>query len=429
MKLNIQNIGVVKEADINIDGLTVICGENDTGKSTIGKTLFALVKGIIGYEEDFQSEISYELATRFRQIHRVIEQEIDLSQLDDEQIGIIHRHIPISSLFLAKQVRSGKLQYNDFLPFIDLLKKLHNQEIISSDTYDRLSHYIKDIEFFLRQEINPSKKQKIALERAFFSEFQTLITDESKVYLVDNDVNELMIEFNKKSKIKNELSNLEDFYFGEITYIETPAVVQFFKLIMSAGVKLPEQSRRRIQETVPLHTKDLTRKLFNSDSIFNNEAFYSIHKMIYEAIQGDFVYDNRNNDFYLNRNGKTIPSMDIASGIKSLGIIDILIKNGILNPNDLLILDEPEINLHPEWQNKYAEIICMLVECGVKVLVVTHSPYMVSALHHFSKNNDAIKRNFYLAEKDENGSYFSDETNNVMGGIVKRFAYALEGMY
>lgn len=304
MKLSIQNIGVVKEANINIDGLTVICGENDTGKSTIGKTLFALIKGIIGYEEDFQSEISYELATRFRQIHRVIEQEIDLSQLDDEQIGIIHRHIPISSLFLAKQVRSGKLQYNDFLPFMELLKQLYDDKIIILETYERLLHYIKDIEFFLNQEINSNKKQKIALERAFFSEFQTLITDESKVHLMDNDINGLMIEFNKKSKIKNELSNLENFYFGEITYIETPAVVQFFKLIMSAGVKLPEQNGRRFRETVPLHTKDLTRKLFNSDSIFSNETFSNIHEMIYEAIQGDFVYDNRNNDFYLNRNGK-----------------------------------------------------------------------------------------------------------------------------
>lgn len=246
---------------------------------------------------------------------------------------------------------------------------------------------------------------------------------------MDNDINRLTIEFDKKYKIKNKLSNLENFYFGEITYIETPAVVQFFKLIMSAGVKLPEKNTRRFRETVPLHTKDLTRKLFNSDSIFNNESFDNIHQIFCEIIQGDFVYDNRNNDFYLKRNEKLIPSMDVASGIKSLGIIDTVIKNGILNSSDILILDEPEINLHPEWQNKYAEIICMLVECSVKVLVVTHSPYMVSALHHFSKNNNTIKRSFYLAEKDESGSYFSDETNNVMGGIVKKFAYALEGMY
>lgn len=38
---------------------------------------------------------------------------------------------------------------------------------------------------------------------------------------------------------------------------------------MSAGVKLTEQSRAK--ETVPLHTKDLTRKLFNSDNISNHE--------------------------------------------------------------------------------------------------------------------------------------------------------------
>lgn len=427
MKLNIQNIGIVREAEIDIKGLTVICGENDTGKSTIGKSLFALVKGIIGYEEDFQEEIYYEIATRFRQIHRLIGQEIDLKALDDEQRELIYRHVPISSLFLANQIRSGRMKDNDFSPIIDLLKQLLSQKNITLDTYGRISNYIKDTESLLIQEVNSNDKKRIALERAFFSEFQTLITDDSKVHLIDNS-DEIMIKFNKKSKIKNELANLENFHFGEITYIETPAIVQFFKLIMSAGVKLPEQNMGRFRETVPLHTKDLTRKLFNSDNILGDK-FHDIHEMIYDSIQGDFAYDSGNNDFYLSRNGKSIPSMDIASGIKSLGIIDILIKNSILNPNDILILDEPEINLHPEWQNKYAEIICLLVEHGIKVLVVTHSPYMVSALHHFSKSKNAIKRNFYLAEKDENGSYFSDETDNVMGSIVKRFAYALEGMY
>ena len=410
MKLNIQNIGIVREAQIDIKGLTVICGENDTGKSTIGKSLFALVKGIIGYEEYFQEEISYKIASRFRQIRQLIGQEINLEELCDEQI------------------RSGIVKDDGFSPVFDLLDQLLRQKNITLDAYNRISHYIKETESLLAQAINSNDKKRIALERAFFSEFQTLITDDSKVHLIDDGIDELMIEFKEECKIKNELYNLENFHFGEITYVETPAIVQFFKLIMSAGVKFPEQNTRIFRETVPLHTKDLTIKLFNSDNILGNK-FHDIHEMIYDAIQGDFAYDSGNNDFYLSRNGKYIPSMDIASGIKSLGIIDILIKNSILNPNDILILDEPEINLHPEWQNKYAEIICLLVEHGIKVLVVTHSPYMVSALHHFSKNKDTIKRNFYLAEKDENGSYFSDETDNVMGSIVKRFAYALEGMY
>lgn len=45
----------------------------------------------------FQEEISYELATRFRQIHRLIEQEINLDKLNDEQFEIIHRYIPVST--------------------------------------------------------------------------------------------------------------------------------------------------------------------------------------------------------------------------------------------------------------------------------------------------------------------------------------------
>ena len=40
MKLNIKNFAKIKEADIIVDGITVIAGENNTGKSTVGKILF-----------------------------------------------------------------------------------------------------------------------------------------------------------------------------------------------------------------------------------------------------------------------------------------------------------------------------------------------------------------------------------------------------
>ena len=37
MRLQIENFAKIAKADINIDGITVIAGENNTGKSTIGK--------------------------------------------------------------------------------------------------------------------------------------------------------------------------------------------------------------------------------------------------------------------------------------------------------------------------------------------------------------------------------------------------------
>ena len=46
MELQLRNIGMIKEADIILDGLTLIAGENDTGKSTVGKALYSVVAGL-----------------------------------------------------------------------------------------------------------------------------------------------------------------------------------------------------------------------------------------------------------------------------------------------------------------------------------------------------------------------------------------------
>ena len=50
MKIKLQNIGIIEEADINIDGITLIAGQNDSGKSTVGKVLYALIRGVNGDE-------------------------------------------------------------------------------------------------------------------------------------------------------------------------------------------------------------------------------------------------------------------------------------------------------------------------------------------------------------------------------------------
>lgn len=41
MRFQITDVGRIRKADIKLDGITVIAGENNTGKSTVGKALFA----------------------------------------------------------------------------------------------------------------------------------------------------------------------------------------------------------------------------------------------------------------------------------------------------------------------------------------------------------------------------------------------------
>lgn len=61
MKLIINNIGMIEEANLNLSNLTIVAGENDTGKSTIGKILYSLIKGInnspVVFEEYRQREL------------------------------------------------------------------------------------------------------------------------------------------------------------------------------------------------------------------------------------------------------------------------------------------------------------------------------------------------------------------------------------
>ena len=68
MKLKIQNFAKIKEANIVIDGITVIAGENNTGKSTVGKILFSLFNALSNLEEKILKERLKEIESTNRAI-------------------------------------------------------------------------------------------------------------------------------------------------------------------------------------------------------------------------------------------------------------------------------------------------------------------------------------------------------------------------
>jgi predicted ATPase len=89
-----------------------------------------------------------------------------------------------------------------------------------------------------------------------------------------------------------------------------------------------------------------------------------------------------------------------------------LVHSRQITDKTILILDEPEVNLHPKWQIEYANIIVELVKAGANIIVTTHSPYILEALKTFSDKFD-LKSNFYLAKKNNFLSNIFDVTNNV----------------
>ena len=68
MKLKVNNFAKIKEADIIIDGITVIAGENNTGKSTIGKILFSLFNAL----SNLDLKVSHERIKEIEYTNRLI---------------------------------------------------------------------------------------------------------------------------------------------------------------------------------------------------------------------------------------------------------------------------------------------------------------------------------------------------------------------
>ena len=56
MQIKISNIGKIKEADVTINGITVIAGENNTGKSTVGKALYAMFNSFVDVKQRVDEE-------------------------------------------------------------------------------------------------------------------------------------------------------------------------------------------------------------------------------------------------------------------------------------------------------------------------------------------------------------------------------------
>lgn len=96
-----------------------------------------------------------------------------------------------------------------------------------------------------------------------------------------------------------------------------------------------------------------------------------------------------------------------SSGIKEIGIIQLLLQNNRLKEDSFLIIDEPESSLHPEWEIKYAEVLILLAkELNVHLYLNSHSAMFIEAISLYSQYYDLLDdTNFYLTEKHSNGKY------------------------
>ena len=105
-----------------------------------------------------------------------------------------------------------------------------------------------------------------------------------------------------------------------------------------------------------------------------------------------------------------------------------LVENGFLKKNSILLIDEPETNLHPEWHLKFAEILVLMYKnMGVVSVVNSHSPYFIRALEVMMANHGIKdKGNFYLMKETMNNRYVAENVSENTERIYETLYKPLE---
>ena len=416
MKIKLRNILKVASADIELGGLTVITGENDSGKSTIGKILFSVLKSINNVNQIDKIKTLSVLRIRLSFIKRIfLKYDCYLYLLEDIRT-------------LSIDLIDNNISVEDFIYQIE--KEARNRDF-PTRTFQILQKHLTQIQQYIVELENPRLAVKREFEMISKSEFlESLNSHGEKNSLIefvddttDIQASEVIIEFNKGdiSDIKVQgNSSIED-----ITYIESPVYLHILNTLrLSSSVPtLPFRgvSNNMQKGDIPYHLADMAEKiLISHDELGLFEEYNTLKdgpllEEINTLIGGDFQVDRKNKQLFFKQNGKKIPTVSVASGIKAFGVLLKLIQNDCVSTSKMLVLDEPEIHLHPEWQIEFCRFIIELVSKGVPIVVSSHSPYFIQGLRYFAAEHGIEKDvTYYMAEKNsDNLAVFEDVTNDL----------------
>ena len=383
MYIEINKVGKINKAQININGITIITGENDTGKSTVGKLLFSMIKA---------DNIAREKMIDF--------QYYKISGLFDKLKQYLVLHDP----YEVKKIEF--IEKNDFFKIkgknskFEKLKNLVNKNFEKINKDAEIKKIFEEMFLWLKYDKSFLERRKIEFQNQItynFGGISQIANADSYVKLINKDLElyrikfEPLIFFDKLPIVENRRVRP----FLNAVFIETPLIMNLLKFFLL--------EKDKVDFTYPFVLRDLARELIKSGN-FNEELVREINGII----KGDFIVENEQIIF---RREKDFNLLNTATGIKSFGILLLLLRNNVLrNFATLLIIDEPEIHLHPKWQVKYVKILFEIYKkLKIRILITTHSPYILDAFEKLKKTENI---DFYLL-KDGNAELKNNDLKEI----------------
>ena len=401
VNISVENFGPIEKADIELRPLTIFVGESNTGKTYLATLIYALDRAFEGISRvPFPESIILQLRqSRFR--HK--------EGLDDETYQMLTKLNTLGREFI----------YADLPKWIckQVLKIINESDVITNqlkECYNLKS--ITDIRRYTKN--NLSVSLEVYDNNQSFWNFK--LQNSGSCTQVDGYVNpELVIKSSQQEVDKN--MDLEDFgsllrfpnysesnsYFlpaSQIGIMETHGVITSSLVDRATDIDMEHTSDK---STLTRILADFLKHIINYENqkTSSSEIVEIAKELEKEVLRGEIkvlrpagigypqiLFQPQNTEHAL----RMSQSSSMVTGLAPL----VLFLRGIVKRGDTLIIEEPESHLHPGAQTQVAITLAQLVRAGVRVIITTHSEWILEQISNLVRIGELKKKGENQSELD-----------------------------
>lgn len=433
MKVTFRNLGVINEAEIDLKPLTVFVGPNNSGKTWLAYAL-AGIFGFYGFMQYLKAYAEEDVPGTYPRLDNAVEQvlktgsaTLDLVQLAKECGETYFNNVArFARSWMPKFMSTREASFEHLAVSVHLTeaKKVFLERILNYFVRSEIAGIPQEPSLSIRKK-RGERNLYVYTSSEYTSEEQIamqLPPDVIREYLVHSALEALhRALYPFVYVLPTERTTFITFPFGGAVVSGEPVsmnelssqernrkvviepVSNFLSMIYSvfrnelegkAQREREAKNNPKIKEYIQL-AELLEKQILSGDVKFSQPESQSVsHSQLDPA--RELLFQSAENSRL---------EISIASSmVKELSPL-VLYLRYLAKPGELLVIDEPEMNLHPEAQAKMIELLAMLVDAGLNILVTTHSPYLVDHLTNLIKaadveDKESIRDEFYLKRMD-----------------------------
>lgn len=302
------------------------------------------------------------------------------------------------------------------------IKNLHIKEYNGLENLDiNFESEGKVLDLIVLAGINGSGKTRV-LESVldFFYKIEMFYKSQNKIELFYEEIeNESIKTAGNIDVFYNELKNGAKGAFLSPKYLEIKKILKKFPKIIYVPTEINFQKVQKAQtnfkkeysfinivdsyeiKDIPSYIATRISKVANEEE---NLTMGQVRKKVFAEINGIFEIleldvklseiskDENSMPIFTDSSGKKFGINELSSGEKQLFLRTLAIK--MLEPeNSIIMIDEPELSLHPKWQQKIVDVYRKIGRNN-QIILATHSPHILGSVE---------KENIILLEKNKNG--------------------------